>query len=294
MVLLALFLAGLGKSIFDPALQAYVAEQVPYQRRGAVMGLMELSWAGASLVGIPLTGLLIAHFGWRAPFFVLGGLGLLGMAALGLLIPGGSRQHSRQTIQLGQVWQVVRQERAALGVLSLSFFTNMANDNLFVVYGFWLERSFALELVAIGTATTVIGMAELIGEGLTAAIADRLGLKRAVAIGLMLTVLSYALLPVVGKTLPLALAGLFVIFLTFEFTVVTNISLVTEVVPKARATLLSASAATSGIGRVIGALVAGPVWMWGGLPATSLVSAALCSLSLICFLWGLRHWRAHV
>jgi predicted MFS family arabinose efflux permease len=170
----------------------------------------------------------------------------------------------------------------------------MANDNLFVVYGFWLERSFALELVAIGTATTVIGMAELIGEGLTAAIADRLGLKRAVAIGLMLTVLSYALLPVVGKTLPLALAGLFVIFLTFEFTVVTNISLVTEVVPKARATLLSASAATSGIGRVIGALVAGPVWMWGGLPATSLVSAALCSLSLICFLWGLRHWRAHV
>lgn len=33
-VLIALFLAGLGKTIFDPALQVYVGEQVSYQRRG--------------------------------------------------------------------------------------------------------------------------------------------------------------------------------------------------------------------------------------------------------------------
>jgi predicted MFS family arabinose efflux permease len=179
-----------------------------------------------------------------------------------------------------------------LGVLLFSFFSNIANDNLFVVYGVWLEDSFDLGVAALGTATIVIGVAELVGELMTASLADRLGLKRSIIIGLTLVVLSYLLLPFIGQTLPLALTGLFLIFLWFEFTVVTNVSLITEVLPTARATIISASVATSGVGRVIGALIAGPVWLWGGLPATGFVSAFLSILALAFFLWGLRRWRA--
>ncbi len=72
-VLVALFLAGLGKSIFDPALQAYVSERVPFHRRGLAIGLLELSWAGSTLLGIPVIAVLIDRLGWRAPFFVMGG-----------------------------------------------------------------------------------------------------------------------------------------------------------------------------------------------------------------------------
>jgi len=68
-VMAGLFLSGLGKSIFDPAIQAYVSERVPYQRRGLVIGFLEFSWAGSTLVGIPLLGLIIEGWGWRAPFF---------------------------------------------------------------------------------------------------------------------------------------------------------------------------------------------------------------------------------
>jgi predicted MFS family arabinose efflux permease len=292
-LLLALFLAGLSKSIFDPAIQAYVAAQVPYQRRGMVMGLMELSWAGASLVGIPLAGLLIDRLSWRAPFFVLGGLGLVSISMLGLLIPAEHaklRQITRR-FSFGQAWRVLSQERTAIGVLLFSLLSNMASDNLFVVYGVWLEDSFGLGVVALGAATTVIGLAELVGEGLTAAVADRLGLKRAVILGLILTALSYLMLPLIGQTLPLALTGLFAIFLTFEFTIVTNISVMTEVLPGARATMLSAAVAVSGIGRVAGALIAGPLWSWGGLMATGLTSAALSGLALAFFLWGAHHWQ---
>jgi predicted MFS family arabinose efflux permease len=293
-VLVALLFAGLTKAIFDPALQAYIAEQVPYQRRGTVMGLIELSWAGASLVGIPLIGILIERLGWRAPFLVLGGLALLSMAAIALLIPPDRHrlQQRQQTINIYQAWQLLRREKPALGVLLFSFLSNIANDNLFVVYGVWLEESFSLGLVALGTATTVIGVAELAGELLTAAFADRLGLKRSIIIGLSLVILSYLLLPVIGRTLPLALTGLFVVFLWFEFTIVTNVSLITEVLPSARATMISASVAVSGLGRMIGALIAGPVWLWGGLPATGFVSALLSLLALFFFIWGLRRWRA--
>ncbi len=293
-VLLGLFLAGLGKSIFDPALQAYVGERVPYRRRGLTIGMMEFAWAGSALVGLPLVGLLIERLGWRAPFFVLGGLGLISVVALRALIPDdGQQQRGAEHLPgFREAWRRLSRERAALGALGFGLLISAANDNLFVVYGVWLESAFGLSIAVLGAATTVIGLAELLGEGLTASIADQLGLKRALIVGLVLSALSYILLPLVGRTLPLALTGLFVTFLTFEFTIVTALSLFTEILPTARATMMSSSVAAISIGRAMGALVGGPVWLAGGMWATGFVSAVVSGLALVVLLWGLRGWRA--
>jgi predicted MFS family arabinose efflux permease len=292
-VLLALFLAGLGKSFFDPALQSYIGEQVPYQRRGLAMGMVEFSWAGSSLVGIPLVGLLIARLGWRSPFLVLGGLAALGVVVLVHLIPRSDRRRFdvEGTIGFREAWRRLSRERAALGALGFSLLMAAANDSLFVVYGVWLESSFGLTVLALGAATIVIGVAELLGESLTAFFSDRLGLKRALFIGLVLSASSYVLLPMVGHALPLALIGLFIIFLTFEFTIVTAISLFTEILPGARATMMSSNVAAMSIGRMVGALMGLAIWQAGGLLAIGLVSAAICGVALAWLAWGLRNWR---
>jgi DHA1 family inner membrane transport protein len=293
-ILLALFMAGLGKSLFDPAIQSYVGERVPYQRRGLAIGVIEFSWAGSSLVGIPLIGLLIEQLGWRSPFLVLGGLALLSIVGLRSLIPSeGQQQHGAETIVgLREGWQRLSRERVALGALGFSLLIAAANDNLFVIYSVWLESTFGLSILALGAATMTIGAAEFLGEGLTAFISDRLGLKRAVLIGLVLSMSSYILLPLVAHSLSLALIGLFIVFLSFEFTIVTSLSLFTEVLPGARATMMSSNIAAMSIGRVIGALVGGSVWLSGGLLMTGLVSAAICGLALVWLTWGLRDWHA--
>jgi predicted MFS family arabinose efflux permease len=294
-VLLALLMAGIAKSFFDPALQAYVGERVPYERRALAIGMIEFSWAGSSLLAIPLIGLLIERIGWRSPFVLLGVLSALGFVMLGTFIPRDHHQRLDASDMLSgfrTAWQRLRQERAALGALSFSLLVAAANDNLFVIYGVWLEWGFGLSIVALGVATTVIGMAELLGEGLTAFISDRLGLKRALFTGLFLSILSYILLPLIGHTLPLALAGLFLVFVTFEFTIVTALSLFTEILPGARATMMSSNIAAMSIGRVVGTLIGGMVWLVGGLTATGLVSAFINGLALVVLAWGLRHWRA--
>jgi predicted MFS family arabinose efflux permease len=175
--------------------------------------------------------------------------------------------------------------------LGFGLLISAANDNLFVVYGVWMESAFGLSIAVLGAATTVIGVAELLGEGLTASIADRLGLKRAIVGGVILAALSYVLLPLVGRTLPLALMGLFITFLTFEFTIVTALSLFTEVLPDARATMMSSCVAAISVGRMVGALVGGPVWLAGGMLATGVVSAVVSGLALALLIWGLRGWR---
>jgi predicted MFS family arabinose efflux permease len=292
-VLAALFLAGLGKSLFDPAIQAYVGQKVPYERRAMVIGIMEIAWAASSLVGIPLMGLLISRFGWRAPFFVLGAAGVVGVFVLALLIPGhGERSRgSAPSLKMHRAWRRMIGTKRALGLLGFAFFVSVANDNFFVIYGAWLEGSFGLNIVAVGVATTVIGVAEMAGEGLTAALSDRMGLHRAVLIGLSLSILSYVALPWSSYALPLALTALFFVFLTLEFSIVTTLSLSTEVLPEARATMMAGYLSAAGIGRVVGALMGGPLWMAGGLFATALVSTLTSCCALICFRQGLRGWQ---
>jgi MFS transporter, DHA1 family, inner membrane transport protein len=293
MVMAALFLAGLGKNVFDPALQAYVGQRVPFQRRGLVIGMLEFSWAGSTLIGIPLIGLLIAHFGWRAPFFVIGGLGLVGAALLWRIFPAdpspSSRRHKARAGML-QSWKGLIGQRQALGAFGFAFFVSAANDNLFVVYGAWLEGAFGLGVVALGASTTIIGVAEFIGEAMTAALADRLGLKRAVLMGLVGCMASYFLLPFLGLTLPAALGGLFLIFISFEFTIVSALTLCTELVPESRATMMSGFLAMAGVGRFFGALLGGPLYGALGISAVGISSGLMIALALASILWGLHGW----
>ncbi len=292
-VLTALFVAGIGKITFDPAIQAYVGERVPFHRRGMVVGVLEMSWAGTTLVGIPFIALLIDQFGWRAPFFALSGFGLLGILGLIIFIPKDKKHTSTTLTSIGfkQAWQNLIKERAAVGALGFSFFLSAANDNLFVVYGAWLEKDFNLSILALGLGTSIIGVAELLGEGMTATLADKFGLKRSLVVGILLTAISYGVLPFLGQTLPMALTGIFIIFLIFEYTIVTALSLCTELLPGSRATMMAGFLAAGGLGRVFGAMIGGPVWLSGGILSTGLVSAAISGLALVLSIWGLLAWK---
>ncbi|MCP4344648.1 MAG: MFS transporter [Desulfobacterales bacterium] len=289
-VLPALFIAGLAKCIFDPAILAYIGKQVPYHRRAMAIGIIEMSWAGSSLIGIPLMGLLIEHLGWRAPFFVIGGLSLLCLASVAVVIPEDKKRSAPSGTRSDfiKAWRQLYRERTALGGMGFAFFVSAANDNLFVIYGAWLEKSFSLTIVALGMATTVIGVAELFGEGLTVYLSDRFGKRRCLTIGLILSALCYAILPLSGHNLILALSALFAVFLTVEFAVVTSLSFFTEVLPGARATMISGYLTAAGLGRVFGALIGGSVWTAWGIWATGFVSAFITLLSLIFLLWGIR------
>ena len=148
-----------------------------------------------------------------------------------------------------------------------------------------------MDIVALGMATGVIGAAELVGEILVATISDRFGLKRVVIIGVTICIFTYSLLPFAGQSLLTALTGLFFHFLIFEFTIISSLALCTELQPEMRATVIASFIAAAGLGRILGALIGGPIWLAGGIVATSLVSAGITALALISLGCGLRGWR---
>lgn len=253
---LALILSGLGKYAFDPAMQAYIGDRVPYQRRGFTLTLTELAWSGSFVFGIPFVGWLIARNDWLAPFplFIL--LGLVFILLFTLLLPKDEPEQAAARSNFATNLKTVFASQAALLGLTFTLFSSAANESINLVFGVWMEASFGLQLTALGFAAAVIGIAEIGGEGLVAAFADRWGKRRAVLIGLALNSLAALLMPVLGVTLYGAVFGLFLLYITFEFAFVSSIPLMTEILPTARATLMALNITSASLGRAGASLIA--------------------------------------
>ena len=286
MLFASMLLAGGGKIMFDPAMQAYVGDRVDYSRRGLVIALTEFGWSGAFLIGIPIAGWIIARGGWAAPFRWLVAFVLLAGVLLWRMLPADPSPVSQRLSWSGGM-RAVLASRSALAGLALGFLISLANESINIVFGAWLEDSFGLRVLALGAAAAVMGVAELGGEGLVAALADRLGKRRAVAVGISLSALACLGLPFLGRSLTGALVGLFFVYTTFEFTIVSAMPLMTELVPQARATMMAGNIGALSSGRAIGALV-GPALFGLGLLANGTMAAALNLVALAVLLAFIR------
>lgn len=278
---LLIFAVLIAKALHDPALLAHLGDQTTYAQRGRVMGLSEFGWSGATFIGIPLLGFLIARFGWQAPFWPLAGLGVLALIGLRLVIAPRSAAAASRPAPFQ--WRALMHPHV-LAVLSYGGLTSAANEMLNVVYGSWMEQAFRLDVAALGLTVTVIGAAELAGEGAVAALADRVGKRRMVLGATLLAAAAYAVLPALAGNLWLALAGVFFVFLGFETGIVANIPLLSELVPEARGTVISTSGALHGVGRMAGALLG--VWLFNQGFAWVGLTAAVANLLVAAMVWG--------
>jgi predicted MFS family arabinose efflux permease len=278
-VFASLIISMAGKLLFDPAMQAYIGDRVSYAQRGLAIAVTELGWSAAGLVGMPLVGWLIASSDWRAPFPVLAVLGLLGMVLLWRILPRDTATPGRPRSLLQGLALVAAYTPAVAGLM-VSLITTVANESVNIVYGAWLEDAFGLQVVALGLASTVIGLAELSGESLVAAVSDRLGKRRLVGLFIGANALSCLAIPWLGTSVPGALASLFLFYISFEIVIVASIPLMTEILPSARATVMAANVAALSLGRAIGAPL-GPKLFRHGLGTNAALSAVLDVLALV-------------
>jgi len=275
-----LIVVAIAKVIYDPAMQAFFGDTVVYEKRGRSIAISELSWAGAFFLGMPLVGLAITEWGWQAPFFWLAALGVGGALALRGMLPSGGGQDGSAT-NLAKTWQVIRRHRVIWAAAVYITLLMAANEIILIVFGDWMETSFALSLTALGLVSAVIGGAEVTGELTTAAIVDRIGKRRFIIFTGSMTAVMYLVLPIMGLTLVIAMVSLFILFLFFEMSVVGGIPLMTELVPQARGIVLSVVLAAAGLGRGLGASIGPLLWSRGDLRLNGVVSAMMMAAAVI-------------
>jgi predicted MFS family arabinose efflux permease len=261
----SLVLSFLGMYIYISASQAYLGDTVSYERRGLAIAIVESGWSWSFILAMPVLAFLIGRFGWIAPFPLLVVAGLLLVVLIWQLLPPSPKDKGVEATRsnAGQALRLVFASPVALTALLMTILLCAANEVVVLVFGVWLEDSFGLKLAALGSAAALIGVAELTGELGSGGIIDRLGKKRAVLIGVIVNCVAALMLPWLSGTLWSSLLGLAIFYLSFEFTIISDITLMTGVMPSARATMLGTNMAAIWIGRMLGALFVPMLYNWG-------------------------------
>jgi predicted MFS family arabinose efflux permease len=286
---LTLILTTVGYLVFIPAMQAYLGDRVPYGRRGLAIALTELGWSFSFIIGVPLAGLLIARRGWLSPFPLFTGMGFLALLFFFKILPNdGQSPDDRPSLKIN--FRAVFTSPLALAGLACAAMYTMANETINLVFGVWLEGDFGLQITTLGLVALGIGFSELGGEALVGVLTDRLGKIRSAGTGLILNCLAVIILLLLGRWLYGALLGLFIFYLTFEFTLVSSIPLMSEVLPSARATLMAMNITFINLGRALGAFIS-PLLYNAGLENGILFNASAAILFNIIALLALQRIR---
>jgi predicted MFS family arabinose efflux permease len=288
---LAFGLIGLGQVMFFPALQAYISNQVAYNVRGRILGAIELSWSITSIILLPLLGVIIAITSWRAPFIIIALGAALSIPAIASLSEERARvPRSPGSVSIRQIWHamtsVLRGNYSGIASVLMTLCMYFAGINVLLVYGAWLEAQFGLAVQQIGLLAIMLGLADLCGSSLSSAFIDRVGKRRAVLAGLAVSTCAYLILPFGDSSLLVAMTGLMLMRLGFEFSIVSNISLVSEQAPTQRGAMLSWAGAAGALAGTIAGVTGSNLWLWRGMTANAILAAGVALMGLYI---GLRY-----
>ena len=271
-----LTLLNLLKSCFDLGMAAWIADRVPYERRGRVVGLTETSWALSLLVGVSALGLVTAVSSWRIACLI-GGV-LIASCALWLdarVRSAGGVTHSERHAETPPGRMTLR-----AWLVPLSMFGMMGGAQcLFVTFGAWLADDFDFGASGIAAVGFALGIGELVSSTSSARLTDRIGKERSVALGAALMVPSAALLAAFDSSLFVGLVGLAVFIVGFEYGVVSMLPLATNLVDSAPGKGFGLVIGAGTFGRGVLTFVATTLYESTGIPGAALAGIACAVLS---------------
>lgn len=294
MTVVGMILLGLGFNAFVPTLRAYLAEQLPYDRRARGFGILEYSWALSGIVGLYVMGQLIAVAGWRAPFYGLAA-GLVGTCFIFAGLPPTSRSHhtpiqptaagrarwsvawSRLAEQMRAFFTLEANRTSIWGAILAGTVANFGLLHIGVIYGGWLATEYKLTAAQLGTVALVIGCADLCGSGLASIVADRLGKRRGILWGWTGALLVTVLLPWLNVNLLWAVGSLVLLRAFSEFAIICHIALVSGQSTTQRGKVMTLAFAIGVVGGTLASFTGPPAYttygVWGLGPVAAVALA---------------------
>ncbi|MDL2406908.1 MFS transporter [Rhizobium calliandrae] len=189
-VLLA-FAAGL----YVPNANAVASALAPAAYRGRALAIVNGGITVAVALGVPAGALVGAHFGWRATFVGVAGLSAIALSVLGIRLP-------REIAASAPAGLRERLSVAVMpGVFSALLTTTLWATGAYVVYTYvspFLVSAADLAPEQAGLVLTLLGICAIGGVTLGGHANDRFGTRRAQAVALPISALTFASLTMVA------------------------------------------------------------------------------------------------
>jgi MFS transporter, DHA1 family, inner membrane transport protein len=271
-----LFVLAIAKIVFDVGVGSWIADHVPYERRGRVVGATETAWALGLLIGVSLMGLITTASSWRWAY-ASAALAVVVMAAvLSRRIESDVGDAAPRPVAAIDPGRLSLSGWLAVGAL---FCLMSAAQSLFVTFGPWLEDEFGVGTTGLAAVTFGLGALELVASSTSAARTDRWGKERSVAAGTAVMVPAALGLAALDQRMAVGLILLGLFIGAFEFAIVSCIPIGGELIPGSPARGLGTMVAFGTLGRAVTAIPATRLFDRWGLTPAALLSAGFAVLA---------------
>lgn len=192
-----------GAAIFTPQAAATAGLIVPLQRRAATIAFIFIGWSVASVVGIPLGGLISAAVGWRSVYAGMGLLCLVAALAVWLTLPTGLF-----VPRLGlPSWKLALGSPVLLVVFMVTLLSMSAQFTLFGYIAPVLKQGFAASPKDIAIAFAVVGISGVIGNAIASRAVASISVTTVIALSLLSLCAGFAIFGLAYGHFTLAMAG---------------------------------------------------------------------------------------
>jgi predicted MFS family arabinose efflux permease len=247
--------SGVGASVLFPNVNATVADTFPFRERGravaTVIGLNTM----ASVVGVPIAGIVAEATSWRVSVGMVGVLAIAAAIVLLLRMPNAPGTNRESKVRA--LYALILRDRSAVAAIGSSMLGALFWFTWATYLVVFFQRTFGLSEGLASTVALTQGLGVLVGSQIGGRLGDRVGHRPIVAGAIVIT----GFLLLLQTNLPLPLLATAALNLALSAVIgarfATNNTLMTEQVPEARGTMLALSASVQSVAVVVGATVGG-------------------------------------
>ncbi|MDO8506092.1 MAG: MFS transporter [Candidatus Limnocylindria bacterium] len=274
-------IAGIGASLIFPNVSAMVGDNFSYRERGRAMSTVIGFNTMASVIGVPVAGIIAEATSWRLSLITVGVLSLAGTTLLYFLLKP-AQVHTSES-RFFELYRSILRNSSAVAAIVSSFLGSLfwfAWATYIVVF---FESVYGLSRGTASTFALTLGLGVLIGSQAGGRLGDRIGHKPVVAGAIVISALILVTLTLTRPALVVAAGLNLLLSAVIGARFATNQTLMTEQVPEARGTLFALSAATAGLSIVAAASLGGVLIDTFGFAAIGLfcLAAALSSAIVV-------------
>ena len=270
---IALFFVAIGRYLYDVSFGAWVGDEVPFERRGRAIGLGELAWSGAFLIGVPVAGLIASATSWRVPYLLSAAILLASIPVVRATLEPKVARARNTTPEAGNA----RPTWLHVAVFALSLGAAL----FFVTEGAFFETDLGMSDATVSAVVILLGIGEVVGALLSAFLADRVGKTVAVVAGIVVLVPAALGFAAAGSLDVAGVAAAFAVGLGFELAFVSALPLVVEVDESHRAGAMGLAVAGLTGARTLAAVVGTRLFDTSGIDAVVALSVPVLVVAFV-------------
>jgi predicted MFS family arabinose efflux permease len=261
------------------------AHLAPADRRGATVGTVMSGVLCGILLSRTLAGFVASHWGWREMFWLGVPMALAAGAWMALRLPTSA---PTQTLGYGRLLHSIGGLWREFGELRLAAITQAL---LFAGFtAFWTILALYLETPRFGLGPEIAGLFGILAAPVAGRIADRSGPHKVIALGAVLTLVSWIIFGLFDSIVGLVI-GVILLDFAVQGALVSNQHIVYALRPEARARLNTIFMGSMFLGGAAGAAGATAAWQAAGWGAVAVLGGALGAIATALQLFALARRR---